>query len=158
MRCSSGGCCAPTANGAGNVWEGMVGIGDNRPGADLEAALRAYSARKRSVGVRSTLLLFPVAVVTALWFPVLGFDLVLGGACGFANMLLVMRNNERLLARRRSRGLYGLANMVRILGVGIVPVLAAATGPWWSMFVALAGFFTPLIVYALAVGREYATG
>jgi hypothetical protein len=136
----------------------MVEISDNTQGADAAAAMRAYVARKRSIGVRSVLLLFPVAVLTALWSPVLGFDLVLGGACGLGNMWLVMRNNERLLAGRRSRGVYGAVNLMRILGIGIVPVYSAMTGPWWSMGIALAGFFTPLALYAVALGREYSTG
>ena len=105
------------------------------------------------------LLLVPVAaVLTAVRSPILGFDLVLGGLCGLGNMWLVMRNNERLLAGRRSRGVYGLVNVVRILGIGIVPVFSAVTGPWWSMGIALAGFFTPLVLYALALRREYSTG
>ena len=135
----------------------MVEISDNAQGADAAAAMRAYVARKRSIGVRSMLLLFPVAALTAVWSPVLGFDLVLGGACGLGNMWLVMRNNERLLAGRRSRGVYGAVNLMRILGVGLVPVFSAMTGPWWSIGVALAGFFTPLALYALALGREYST-
>jgi len=141
------------------VREGMAEIGDNTQGADLAAALSAYYARKRSVGVRSFLVLVPVAVILAvLRFPILGFDLLLGAACGLGNMWLVMRNNERLLAGRRSRGAYGLVNVTRILGIGIVPVFSAVTGPWWSMGVALAGFFTPLVVYGLALRQEYSTG
>ena len=137
----------------------MAEIGDNTQGAVLAAALSAYYARKRSVGVRSFLVLVPVAVILAvLRFPILGFDLLLGAACGLGNMWLVMRNNERLLAGRRSRGAYGLVNVTRILGIGIVPVFSAVTGPWWSMGVALAGFFTPLVVYGLALRQEYSTG
>jgi hypothetical protein len=90
--------------------------------------------------------------------PILGFDLLLGAACGVGNMWLVMRNNERLLTGRRSRGVYGLHNVVRILGIGIVPVFSAVTGPWWSMGIALAGFFTPLAVYAATLRQEYSTG
>jgi hypothetical protein len=141
------------------VREGMVEIGDNTQGAEASAAVDAYNARKRSVGFRSFLLLVPVAVVLAvLRSPILGFDLLLGGACGLGNMWLVMRNNERLLTGRRSRGVYGLMNVVRILGIGIVPVFSAVTGPWWSMGVALAGFFTPLVLYAIALRQEYSTG
>jgi multisubunit Na+/H+ antiporter MnhB subunit len=137
----------------------MVEIGDNTQGAEASAAVDAYNARKRSVGFRSFLLLVPVAVVLAvLRSPILGFDLLLGGACGLGNMWLVMRNNERLLAGRRSRGVYGLMNVVRILGIGIVPVFSAVTGPWWSMGIALAGFFAPLVLYALALRQEYSTG
>jgi hypothetical protein len=141
------------------VREGMAEIGDNTQGAEASAAVDAYIARRRSVGLRSLLLLVPVAVVLAvLRLPVLGFDLLLGAACGLGNMWLIMRNNERLLAGRRSRGVYGLVNVVRILGIGIVPVFSAVTGPWWSMGVALAGFFTPLVLYGLALRQEYSTG
>ncbi len=132
--------------------------GDNTQGADTAAALSAYKARKRSVGLRAVMLLVPIAVVTAVWSPVLGFDLVLGGMCGIGNMWLVMRNNERLLDGRRSRGAYGATNLARILGVGFAPVVSAMTGPWWSMGIALAGLFTPLVLYAFALRREFSTG
>jgi hypothetical protein len=136
----------------------MAEIGDNTQGAVSSAALSAYNVRGRSVGLRSILLLVPVAVVlTAVRSPILGFDLVLGGVCGLGNMWLVMRNNERLLAGRRSRSVYGLVNVVRILGIGIVPVFSAVTGPWWSMGIALAGFFTPLALYTVALRQEYST-
>jgi hypothetical protein len=137
----------------------MAEIGDNTQGAEASAAVDAYNARRRSVGFRSFLLLVPVAaVLVVVRFPILGFDLLLGGVCGLGNMWLVMRNNERLLAGRRSRGVYGLVNVIRILGIGIVPVFSAVTGPWWSMGVALAGFFTPLVLYGLALRQEYSTG
>ena len=137
----------------------MAEIGDNTQGAVSSAALSAYNVRGRSVGLRSILLLVPVAVVlTAVRSTILGFDLVLGGVCGLGNMWLVMRNNERLLAGRRSRSVYGLVNVVRILGIGIVPVFSAVTGPWWSMGIALAGFFTPLVLYAFALRHEFSTG
>ena len=135
----------------------MVGIDDNTQNAD-SAAFDAYIARKRFVGFRSLLFLIPIAAVVAIRSPILGFDLVLGGACGFGNMWLVMRNNEQLLSGRRSRGMYGLLNVVRILGIGIVPVFSAVTGPWWSLGIALAGFFTPLAFYAFALRREYDDG
>jgi hypothetical protein len=137
----------------------MAEIGDNTQGAVASAAVDAYIARRRSVGFRSLLVLVPVAVILAvLRAPILGFDLLLGAACGLGNMWLVMRNNERLLAGRRSRGVYGLVNVIRILGIGIVPVFSAVTGPWWSMGIALAGFFTPLVLYGLALRQEYSTG
>jgi len=137
----------------------MAEIGDNTQGAVASAAVDAYYARRRSVGFRSLLVLVPVAVVLAVFrAPILGFDLLLGAACGLGNMWLVMRNNERLLAGRRSPGVYGLVNVIRILGIGIVPVFSAVTGPWWSMGIALAGFFTPLAVYAATLRQEYSTG
>jgi hypothetical protein len=137
----------------------MAQIGDNTQGAEASAAVDAYNARRRSVGFRSFLLLVPVAaVLVVVRFPILGFDLLLGGVCGLGNMLLVMRNNERLLDGRRSRGVYGLVNVIRILGIGIVPVFSAVTGPWWSLGIALAGFFTPLALYSIALRQEYSTG
>ena len=137
----------------------MAEIGDNTQGAEASAAVDAYNARRRSVGFRSFLLLVPVAAGLAVMrTPILGFDLLLGGVCGLGNMLLVMRNNERLLDGRRSRGVYGLVNVVRILGIGIVPVFSAVTGPWWSLGIALAGFFTPLALYSIALRQEYSTG
>jgi hypothetical protein len=138
--------------------EGKPKSGDNTQGADTAASLSAYNARKGSVGLRAVLLLVPIAVLTAIWSPVLGFDLLLGGLCGIGNMWLIMRNNERLLDGRRSRGVYGATNLARILGVGLAPVVSAMTGPWWSMGIALAGFFTPLILYAFALRHEYSTG
>ena len=137
----------------------MAEIGDNTQGAEASAAVDAYNARRRSVGFRSFLLLVSVAaVLVVVRLPILGFDLLLGGACGLGNMWLVMRNNERLLDGRRSRGVYGLVNVIRILGIGIVPVFSAVTGPWWSLGIALAGFFAPLVLYALALRQEYSTG
>lgn len=136
----------------------MAEIGDNTHGAVSSAALSAYNVRGRSVGLRSILLLVPAAVVVmVVRSPILGFDLALGGVCGLGNMWLVMRNNERLLDGRRSRSVYGLINVLRILGIGIVPVFSAVTGPWWSMGIALAGFFTPLALYTVALRQEYST-
>ena len=137
----------------------MAEIGDNTQGAEAAAAVSAYYARKRSVGFRSFLVLVPAAVIlTVMRTPNLGLDLLLGAVCGLGNMWLVMRNNERLLDGRRSRSVYGLVNVIRILGIGFVPVFSAVTGPWWSMGVALAGFFTPLVLYGLALRQEYSTG
>lgn len=135
--------------------EGPLEIGDNTQSADSAAELRAYFARKRSISVRSSLLLASVAILVAIRAPILGLDLVVGGACGVANMLLIMQNNERLLDGRRSRGVYGFNNVLRVLGIGIFPVLAALSGPWWSMGIVYAGFFTPLALYARDLRRSY---
>ena len=94
----------------------------------------------------------------AIWSPVLGFDLALGGTCGVVNMLLIMRNNERLLTRGRSRGMYGMSNTLRMVVVGLVPVFAAARYPWWYMLIAIAGFFAPLVLYSFELRRELSTG
>src|ERR1700736_4370535 len=107
-------------------------ICDNTEGADTSER-RDYDARKRSVALRSSLLLAGVAILVALRSPLLGLDLAIGGGCGVANMLLIMRNNERLLDGRRSPGVYGFNNVVRVLGIGVLPALAAITGPVWTL-------------------------
>ena len=132
-------------------------ICDNTEGADT-SELRDYDARKRSVALRSSLLLAGVAILVALRSPLLGLDLAIGGGCGVANMLLIMRNNERLLDGRRSPGVYGFNNVVRVLGIGVLPALAAITGPVWTLAVSYAGFFTPLISYAIELRNAYRRG
>ena len=139
------------------VQEGTQEICDNTKRAD-RADLRAFDARKRSVALRSSLLLAGIAILMALRSPLLGLDLAIGGGCGVVNMLLIMHNNERLLAGRRSRGVYGLNNVVRVLGVGILPASAAITGPPWTLAVSYAGFFTPLISYAIELRNAYRRG
>jgi hypothetical protein len=139
------------------VQEGTSESCDNTERADW-AELREYHALKRSVALRSTLLLGGVAILVALRVPLLGLDLAIGGGCGVVNMLLIMRNNERLLAGRRSRGVYGFSNVVRVLGVGVLPALAAITGPVWTLGIAYAGFFTPLVSYAILLRNVYRRG
>jgi len=119
--------------------------------------LRAYFARKWLIGMRSVLVIVPVAGGVAIWLPLLGLDLALGGICGVVNMLLIMRNNERLLERGRSRSAYGLSNTLRIVVVGLVPVFAAVHHPWWYMLVAIAGLFAPLVLYSFELRREFST-
>ena len=104
------------------------------------------------------MVILPIAGCLAIWWPLLGLDLVAGGICGVVNMLLVMRNNEQLLVRGRSRGVYGLHNTLRIVFIGLVPVVAVAHHPWWYMLVAIAGFFAPLLLYSLELRRELSTG
>src|ERR1700684_4045015 len=125
------------------VREGTQEICDNTKRAD-RAELRDYEARKRSVALRSSLLLAGIAILVALRSPLLGLDLAVGGGCGVVNMLLIMRNNERLLDGRRSPGVYGFSNVVRVLGIGTLPATAAITGPVWALAISYAGFFAPL--------------
>jgi hypothetical protein len=139
------------------VQEGTPEICDNTGCAD-PAMLREYHARKRSVALRSSLLLAGIAIVMATRSPILGLDLAIGGGCGVLNMLLIMRNNERLLDGRRSRGVYGLNNVVRVLGVGVLPAVAAVTGPVWTLAISYAGFFTPLASYAIELRNAYRRG
>ncbi len=140
------------------VQEGRFKSDDNRPSAESEVHSRAYFARKRLVGIRSALVLLPVAGGLALWSPLLGLDLAVGGLCGFVNMLLIMHNNEHLLERGRSRGAYGASNTLRIAAVGFVPVVAAWHHPWWFMLIAIAGVFAPLVLYSFELRREMSTG
>ncbi len=139
------------------VQEGRPQTWDNTERAD-QAELRAYYARKRSVALRSSLLLAGLAILVALRSPILGLDLALGGGCGVVNMLLIMRNNERLLDGRRSRGVYGMNNVVRVLGIGILPATAAITGPAWALAISYAGFFAPLASYAIVLRNAYRRG
>ena len=129
-------------------------ICDNR-GAD-SADLRDYDARKRSVALRSSLLLAGIAILMALRSPVLGLDLAIGGGCGVINMLLIMHNNERLLDGRRSRGVYGFNNVVRVLGIGMLPAIAGSRVRL-ALAIAYAGFFAPLTMYAIELRNAYST-
>jgi hypothetical protein len=139
------------------VQEGTPKICDNT-GCAEPAMMREYHARKRTVALRSSLLLAGLAILMATRSPVLGLDLAIGGGCGVLNMLLIMRNNERLLEGRRSRGVYGFSNVVRVVGVGTLPAVAAVTGPVWALAISYAGFFTPLVSYAIVLRNAYRRG
>ena len=132
-------------------------ICDNTGGAD-STDLRDYNARKRSVALRSALLLTGIAILMAIRSPLLGLDLAIGGGCGVMNMLLIMHNNERLLDGRRSRGVYGINNVVRVLGIGMLPAIAGIWGPVWALGIAYAGFFAPLVSYAIVLRNAYRRG
>jgi hypothetical protein len=140
------------------VEKGRFAADDNRPSAEPGDHVRAYFARKRIVGVRSAVVLVPLAGCTAIFSPQLGLDLAVGGGIGVVNMLLVMRNNEQLLERARSRGAYGVRNTLRIVVLSLVPVVVAAHHPWWFMLVVIAGFFAPLALYSFEFQREISTG
>ena len=139
------------------VQEGTPKICDNT-GCAEPAMMREYHARKRTVALRSSLLLAGLAILMATRSPILGLDLAIGGGCGVLNMLLIMRNNERLLEGRRSRGVYGFSNVVRVVGVGVLPAVAAVTGPVWTLAISYAAFFTPLASYAIVLRNAYRRG
>lgn len=130
-------------------------MGPNTGNADAKAALRAYYALKRSIGVRSLLAILVLSAALAVRAPVIGLDLALGGVCGVINMLLVMHANERLLGGRTSLGAHIGGTFTRLFVFGAVPVFTATLGPWWGMGVYFAGFFTPLALYALTLQRRY---
>lgn len=128
-------------------------IEPNGPPAGAAAQLHAYHARKRLVCASSLLLIFPVAAIAAARAPVLGIDLLLGVAGGIAYALLLMRANERL-GEGYSLGAHTRSSVLRVFAFGALPVLTAVIGPVWGMGLYFIGFFTPLVLYALAVRRE----
>jgi hypothetical protein len=144
---------------ARNVEEGRPKAGHNEAGAESSADLRDYHARKRLICVRTSLFLIPLVALAAVRDPVASLQLALGGALGVLNMLLVMRENERLLSGGRSRAIFTLNGQVRILAVGILPVaVALRLGHFWTIALYIAGFFTPLVLYALDYRRRIQRG
>jgi len=141
-----------------NIEEGTLPGNSNTTSGDSEALLRSYFARKWTVSLRSALLLTGLSVLVAVNSPKLGLDLAVGGVLGIANVLLVMRNNERLVDGRRSRATYAASNMVRIFAVGAIPVIVAVREPGWAMGLYFAGFFTPLAWYTIELRRDIKRG
>jgi hypothetical protein len=139
-----------------SAWDEEENTPAGRSYSDAQAAadLAAYRALKRSVPFRSVLVVSVVALVFARWFPLPALALVVGGGCGVANILLIMRSGERLLGNQGIRG-FVLSSFLRIFVFGIVPVAFAAHGPWWSMAWYFAGFFLPLALYVVAVPRAF---
>jgi hypothetical protein len=90
--------------------------------------------------------------------PSLGGILALGGACGVVNILAIMHNNERLLEGGRPRVVHIANNVARILVFGAIPVFAAIHEPVWALGIYLAGFFTPLALYAIELQRHLRRG
>lgn len=124
--------------------------------SDAEAAadLATYRALKKSVSIRTLLVVAILGAVTAPWFLVPALALVVGGACGIINNLLLMHSNERVL-ETRSVGGFVFSSLLRIGVFGIVPVAFAVRGPWWSMGCYFAGFFLPLALYMASVQRAF---
>lgn len=115
--------------------------------ADAAAGLAAYHKMKRSVSVSSLLLVSLVSLALAFRTPAYGFALEVGGLCGIGNMLLTMFGNERLVDRQSVR-IFVLSSFLRMGLFGIIPVILAIRGPWYTMGFYFAGFFTPLALYA----------
>ena len=124
--------------------------GDAEAAADLET----YRALKKSVSVRTLLLVVVLGAVSAFWFPVPALAIVVGGVCGIINNLLLMRSNERVVDSGRVGG-FVFSSFLRIGVFGIVPVAFAVWGPWWSMACYFAGFFLPLALYMASVQRAF---
>jgi F0F1-type ATP synthase assembly protein I len=139
---------------ARNVEEVGVLSGHKNGGADSTAALQAYHARKRLITVRTSLFLVPLVALATWRNPVAGLQLALGGGIGVLNMLATMRANERLLEGRSNRAIFALNAQIRIFAVGMLPVaVAISLGEPWAVALYIAGFFTPLALYALAYHR-----
>jgi len=144
---------------ARNVEEGRLSAGGNKGGADPEASLRAYRARKGRITVRTSLFLVPLVALATLRNPVAGLQLALGGGVGVLNMLAAMHDHERYLERKRPRVVHLLSAQIRIFAVGILPVaVALRLGQIWTVGLYLAGFFTPLVLYALEYRRSISRG
>jgi hypothetical protein len=125
--------------------------------SDAEAAadLATYRALKRSVSIRTLLVVAIAALVFVRWLPHPSFALVAGGICGVVNTRLTMLSGERLVETRSVIG-FVLSSFVRIGVFGIVPVAFAVLGPWWSMAWYFAGFFLPLVMFAFGARRAFA--
>ena len=132
--------------------------GPNMGHADAVTDLQSYYALKRLISRRSLLFATPLAVMLAVRVPALGLDLMLGVACGIANILLIMRANERLLDGRGSLRTHAMSGLLRVVLFGAAPVATAALGPWWGILVYFAGFFTPLMLYVIELNRRYQRG
>ncbi|MDQ2681251.1 MAG: hypothetical protein M3Y21_09600 [Candidatus Eremiobacteraeota bacterium] len=122
--------------------------------AETAADQALYGKLKRSIGGRSLFLILPIALIVGYFSWIVGLALVAGGVCGVLNARLSMLGNEGL-ARSSNAGAFVLSSFLRIAVFGIVPVGFAARGPWWTIGVYFAGFFTPLALFAIGLQREY---
>lgn len=120
--------------------------------AEAAADLARYYQLKRSVSVRSLVVVGLIGLGSLWWQRIPALAFMTGGVCGVVNSLLTMRAGERVVETRNA-GFFVLSSFLRIAVFGIVPVAFAARGPWWSMACYFAGFFLPLALYAVTVGR-----
>lgn len=120
--------------------------------AEAAADLATFYALKKSVTVRSLVVVAVAALLAVHWLPIPALALVTGGIAGVLNTLLTMRSGERLV-ETRSVGRFVLSSFLRIGVFGIVPVAFAVLGPWWSMAWYFAGFFLPLALFAYGAPR-----
>jgi hypothetical protein len=130
--------------------------GDRRSYGDAEAAadLAAYRALKRWASTWSLAAVTVIALLSVRWLPHPALAIACGGLCGALNTWLTAGSGERLL-ETRNVGIFVLSSFLRIGLFGIVPVAFAVLGPWWSMAWYFAGFFLPLILFALGARRAF---
>jgi len=140
---------------SGTSGQGSLPEGPNSPGALIDPAYGDYTKLKRRIYLRSLIFGFPLAVALAVRGPFLGLDLALGVLSGVANMVLMTRANERLLAGRATVGAHTLGSVMRVFSAGAVPIFLAPFVPWWGFGVYFGGFFLPLLLYALELRRSY---
>jgi hypothetical protein len=134
--------------------EGLPIVPCNRASAVMEAEMRMYAARKRSMIGYSIVSATIVACVLWIQFPYTAAALFVGVMCGIANALLSMWSNERLLDHR-SVASFVFGSVLRIGVFGIVSVEFGMHGPAWTIGVYFIGFFTPLGWYALNAARTF---
>jgi hypothetical protein len=135
--------------------QGSPATGPNSEAATA-VALRAYHGRKRPMVVWSVAIACAASLLVAVASPVAAVALFSGTLCGIANAMLSMRSNERLVDHR-SVGIFVISSVLRIIVFGILAVEFALHGPWWSLGTYFGGFFLPLAVYAIGVGRAART-
>ena len=140
---------------SGTSGQGSLPDGPNRPGALIDPAFGDYTKLKRRIYLRSLIFAFPLAVALAVRGPFLGLDFALGVVWGVANMMLMTRANERLLAGQATVGAHAFGSVMRVFAAGAVPIFVAPFVPWWGFGVYFGGFFLPLALYALELRRSY---
>lgn len=126
----------------------------NSPSAATGIALRAYFARKRTVAVRAAIFICVLASVVSFFGVKLALDTLLGGACGIANMVLVMQHNETLLDRGRGVLMHVARGRLRMIGFAALAAVVTIWSPWWAMGLYFIGFFAPLAFYAFQLRSE----
>jgi len=89
-------------------------------------------------------------VSPGLWFALCGLA---GAAAGMLNAFLTAYGTHRLLEGRRV-SLFVLSSLLRIGLFAILPVALAMRVPSpWTIASFFGGFFTPLALYAILLGR-----
>jgi hypothetical protein len=134
--------------------EDSWGSQGNYTPAEMAADLAAYESLKRSVCIRSAAIAAALALVLAIFSRAGAIALLAGGACGIVSAVLLARGNERLVDRRDPR-FFVLSSFLRIVVFAIVPVGLAVRGPVWLMAAYFLGYFSPVVLFAVAAPRAF---